>query len=110
MYSYQQALSDSISYFEGDALAASVFVDKYALRDKDNNLLESNPDQMHRRIAREFARIERGKFKRPYCEDFIYGLLKDFGRIIPQGSPMYGIGNPRPISLANCYVLGTPDG
>jgi ribonucleoside-diphosphate reductase alpha chain len=107
MYSYQQALSDSIAYFEGEELPATAFVDKYALRDGDNNLLESNPDQMHRRLAREFARVERGKFKKPLTEDFIYGLLKDFSCIIPQGSPMTGIGASQYVSLSNCFAAGT---
>jgi ribonucleoside-diphosphate reductase alpha chain len=64
---------------------------------------------MHRRIAREFARIEKKKFKKPLTEDEIYALIERFGKIIPQGSPMYGIGNRfQTISLSNCFVIGAP--
>ena len=120
MYSYAEALKESIAYFQhgqddetsklNAQLAGKVFVDKYALRDKNENLLESNPDQMHRRMAREFARIEAKKFKTPYSEDFIYDLFKNFERIIPQGGPMSGIGNYEQfVSLSNCYVLESPE-
>ena len=98
----------ALDYFLGDELPASVWTEKYALRDRDDRLVEQNPDQMHRRIAREFARVEKAKFKKPYTEDYIYGLLKGFGPIIPQGSPMYGIGNPQFASLSNCYVVTPP--
>lgn len=100
--------SDTIAYFCGDELPASVFTDKYALRDRDENLLETSPDQMHRRIAKELARVEAKKFKQPFSEEYIYSLLKEFGPIIPQGSPMYGIGNPQYISLSNCFVVDPP--
>lgn len=97
-------------YFNGDDLAARVFLDKYALRDDKQRLLEQTPDQMHRRIAREFARIEKAKFKQPYTEEQIFEALEGFRRIVPQGSPMYGIGNPyQVISLSNCYVLSSPE-
>lgn len=110
MYSYEEALKTSMEYFQGSELSAKVFVDKYALRDKENNLLESNPDQMHRRLAKEFARIEAAKFKKPYTEDFIYNLFKNYSVIIPQGSPIMGIGNPYSyVTLSNCYVLTTPE-
>jgi ribonucleoside-diphosphate reductase alpha chain len=110
MYSYEEALKTSMEYFQGSELSAKVFVDKYALRDKENNLLESNPDQMHRRLAKEFARIEATKFKNPYTEDFIYNLFKNYSVIIPQGSPIMGIGNPYSyVTLSNCYVLTTPE-
>ena len=109
-YSYEEAVQESTKYFNGDDLAARVFVDKYALRDGNQNLLEQTPDQMHRRIAREFARIEAKKFKQPYTEQEIFDALDRFGRIVPQGSPMYGIGNPyQVISLSNCYVLQSPE-
>lgn len=108
-HTYESALADSLRYFNGEPLPADTFLSKYALRDLSNNLLESNPDQMHWRMAKEFARIETGKFKEPYSAEFIYELFKDFGYIIPQGSPMYGIGNPRAISLSNCFVISCPD-
>jgi ribonucleoside-diphosphate reductase alpha chain len=108
-YSYDECLSASQAYFEGDDLAAKVFVDKYALRDNEGNLLEKTPDQMHWRIAREFARVEKSKFKHPLGVDGIYGLLDHFRYIIPQGSPMFGIGNPyQTISLSNCFLLDVP--
>lgn len=94
-------------YFKGDALAADVWFNKYALRDGER-VFELNPDQMHRRLAREFARIER-KYSNPMSEDEIYELLKDFKYIIPQGSPMAGIGNDfQVVSLSNCFVIGNP--
>jgi ribonucleoside-diphosphate reductase alpha chain len=106
---YGEALSLSQTYFNGDDLAASTFLNKYALRDNDQNLLEKRPQDMHRRIAKEFARIEKQKFKRPYSEGEIYDALQYFRRIVPQGSPMYGIGNPYQfISLSNCYVVEPP--
>lgn len=94
----------AVNYF-GDELPSQVFLDKYALRDRENNLLEDNPDQMHRRMAKEFARIEKTKFSSPMSEDFIYGLFKDFKYIIPQGSPMAGIGSDGYVSLSNCYAI-----
>jgi len=108
-FTYQEALDESIKYFNGDELAAKVFIDKYALRNENMDLVESTPDDMHRRIAREFARIENKKFKSPLSENEIYDLLKGFDRIVPQGSPMYGIGNKYQfISLSNCYVVESP--
>ena len=101
------ALKETTEYFEGDPLAPDVFW-KYALRDKDGNLLETNPDQMHRRLAREFARIE-SKYPNPMSEEEIYGYFKGFGDIIPQGSPMSGIGNHHQIqSISNCFVVDSP--
>ena len=109
MYTYDEALIKSLEYFGGDELAANVFLTKYALRDTDGVLLEATPDHMHRRLAKEFARIEKKKFKKPYTEDFIYKLFKDYSPIIPQGSPMYGIGNKfRNVSLSNCFVVESP--
>jgi ribonucleoside-diphosphate reductase alpha chain len=108
-YSYEEALAESTAYFKGDDLAARVFVDKYALRDRSNRLLEKTPEHMHRRIAREFARIEAKKFKNPLTEDFIFSLMDGFKYIVAQGSPMYGIGNMEQyISLSNCYVVDSP--
>ena len=95
------------AYFEGDELAPDVFW-KYALRDADDNLLEADPDMMHRRLAREFARIE-AKYPNPMDEDEVYDLLKNFADVIPQGSPMSGIGNPYQLqSLSNCFVIDQP--
>ena len=101
-----RALRETNEYFEGDELAPDVFM-KYALRDGDN-LLETNPDQMHRRLAKEFARIE-AKYPNPMREDEIYDLLKNFADVVPQGSPMSGIGNPHQLqSLSNCFVVDQP--
>ena len=100
-------LKSSVDYFHGDTLAADVWINKYALRDGDE-VYELNPDQMHRRLAKEFARIEQ-KYKNPMSEEEIYGLMKDFKYIIPQGSPMAGIGNDfQIVSLSNCFVIGNP--
>jgi ribonucleoside-diphosphate reductase alpha chain len=99
-------LEQSTAYFKGDALAANVWMNKYALKDSENNIYEMTPDDMHRRIAREFARIEK-KYANPMDEETIYELLKDFKFVIPQGSPMAGIGNDFQVaSLSNCFVIG----
>lgn len=103
----EEILKSCTEYFNGDTLAADVWINKYALRDGDK-VYELNPDEMHRRLAREFARIEH-KYKNPLSEDDIYELLKDFKYIIPQGSPMAGIGNNfQVVSLSNCFVIGNP--
>ena len=108
-YSYEEALSASIDYFGGDDLAAKVFVDKYALRNSENELLEQTPTDMHWRLAKEFARIEKKKFKKPMSKEEIFSYLDKFEKIIPQGSPMYGIGNKYQIvSHSNCYVIPSP--
>jgi ribonucleoside-diphosphate reductase alpha chain len=105
-YTYDEAISASTEYFNGDDLAAKVFLDKYALRDCKDNLYEKTPDAMHKRMSKEFARIDSGKFKNPLSEDSIYNLFKNFKYIIPQGSPMFGIGNNfQTVSLSNCFVL-----
>lgn len=97
--------SATLEYFKGDALATDVWINKYALRNGED-ILELTPDEMHHRLAREFARIE-SKYKNPMNEDEIYELLKDFKYIIPQGSPMFGIGNKfQIVSLSNCFVIG----
>ena len=103
---YQTAFLASVEYFEGDELAASVFVSKYALKDSQDNIYEATPADMHRRIAREIARIEK-KYPRPLQEEEIFSLLDRFKYIVPQGSPMSGIGNDFQISsLSNCFVIG----
>lgn len=103
----KEILKSCTEYFKGDTLAADVWINKYALRDGDK-VYELNPDEMHKRLAKEFARIER-KYKNPLSEEDIYELLKDFKYIIPQGSPMAGIGNDfQVVSLSNCFVIGNP--
>ncbi len=109
-YNYDEALLKCTEYFNGNNLAAKVFLDKYALKDNNENLLEETPDQMHWRIASEFARIEEKKFAKPLTKKDIFSYLDHFKKIIPQGSPMYGIGNNfQTISLSNCFVLTSPD-
>ena len=104
-YMPEEIMKSSIEYFGGDELAANVWMNKYALRDEDK-IYELNPDMMHHRLASEFARIERN-YPNPMSEETIYGLLKDFKYIIPQGSPMSGIGNNfQVVSLSNCFVIG----
>lgn len=105
-YSYEEAYKASVEYFGGDELAANVWVNKYALKDSFGNIYERTPDDMHRRIASEIARIERN-YPNPLSEEEIYEVLKGFQFIVPQGSPMAGIGNPYQIvSLSNCFVIG----
>ena len=109
MYTYDEVVAASLEYFDGDDLAANVWITKYALKDSDGNILENTPDDMHRRLAKEFARIEKNKFEEPLTEDEIYECFKNFERIIPQGSPMYGIGNNyKIVSLSNCFLLSVP--
>lgn len=94
-------------YFRGDALAIDVWSKKYALKDSEGNMLEKTPDDMHRRLASEFARIE-AKYPNPMSEEQILGLIKNFKYIVPQGSPMFGIGNDNVLtSLSNCFVIGS---
>ena len=111
MYNKQDVNKASLEYFGGDELAANVFTTKYALKTKDGGYLETTPDQMHQRIAAEFARIE-AKFggESALSYDTIYNDIKDFKYIVPQGSPMYGIGNNETLaSLSNCVVVASPD-
>ncbi len=106
IYSQDEAFEASLAYFKGDDLAARVWINKYALKDSDGNLYEKSPEDMHIRIASEVARIEK-KYPNAYSQEQIYDLIKDFKYIIPQGSPMTGIGNPFQIaSLSNCFVIG----
>lgn len=108
MNKLDDVISASTEYFGGDDLAASVFSTKYALCDRSGNYHEKTPDDMHRRIAREFSRIE-NKYLNPMPEEEIYGLLKDFKYVVPQGSPMAGIGNNNQIqSISNCFVIESP--
>ncbi len=104
-YKPDEIMKSSIEYFGGDELAANVWMNKYALRDEDK-IYELNPDMMHHRLASEFARIE-NNYPNPMSEETIYELLKDFRYVIPQGSPMSGIGNNfQVVSLSNCFVIG----
>ncbi|GHU86858.1 ribonucleoside-diphosphate reductase, adenosylcobalamin-dependent [Bacteroidia bacterium] len=105
-YDPKDVLAKSIEYFGGDSMAANVWMNKYALKDSAGNVYELTPDDMHRRLAKEFARIEQ-KFANPISEDEIFELLKNFKYIVPQGSPMTGIGNRYQVSsLSNCFVIG----
>jgi ribonucleoside-diphosphate reductase alpha chain len=105
-YSFEEAYRNSLKYFRGDELAAKVWVSKYALKDSFGKIFEKSPDDMHRRLANEIARIEK-KYPNPMSADEIYGLLKKFKYIVPAGSPMTGIGNKFQVaSLSNCFVIG----
>ncbi|MDE6143761.1 MAG: ribonucleoside-diphosphate reductase, adenosylcobalamin-dependent, partial [Muribaculaceae bacterium] len=105
-YTFEDAYEASVKYFKGDQLAARVWATKYALKDSDGNYYELTPDDMHHRIASEIERIER-KYPSPLTESEIYSILKDFRYIVPQGSPMAGIGNNFQVgSLSNCFVIG----
>ena len=112
VYSYDEAYDATLKYFNGDELASRVWVSKYALKDSFGNIYEKTPDDMHHRIASELARIEQ-KYANPMSHDEIFSYLKDFRYIVPQGSPMTGIGNDYQVSsLSNCFVIGldgTPD-
>lgn len=106
IFSYDEAFNASLQYFNGDQLAARVWVTKYALKDSFGNIYEKSPDDMHHRIARSISQIE-NKYPCPLSEDEIFELLKDFKYIVPQGSPMAGIGNTYQVgSLSNCFVIG----
>jgi ribonucleoside-diphosphate reductase alpha chain len=108
-YKKKDIFNEVVDYFEGDELAAGVWIDKYSLKNDKGELMERNPDEMHRRLAREFARTEK-KYVNPLSEEKIYELFHKFKYIIPQGSPMAGIGNTHQISsLSNCFVIGSGD-
>ncbi len=105
-YTFDEAYKKSLEYFNGDELAAKVWVNKYAIKDSFGNIYEQSPDDMHWRLAREVARIER-RYINPMSEQELYDLFKNFKYIVPQGSPMTGIGNKFQIaSLSNCFVIG----
>ena len=123
-YSYEQALKSALAYFKNDELAASTWLNKYAMKDRTGKYLEASPDAMHKRMAREFAKKEKqyslkkisagqkkqlsfyGQHRAALTEQKIYELFKDFGAVIPQGSVMSNLGNPNSIaSLSNCIVL-----
>ena len=105
-YSFDEAFEASLRYFDGDELAARVWVNKYAMKDSFGNIYEKSPEDMHWRIANEVARIEK-KYKNPVSAQDVFELLEHFRYIIPAGSPMTGIGNNYQIaSLSNCFVIG----
>lgn len=105
-YTYDEAFQSSLEYFKGDELAARVWVNKYALKDSFGNIYEKNPDDMHLRLATEIARIEKN-YPNPLSVEKLMELFRNFKYIVPQGSPMSGIGNNYQIgSLSNCFVIG----
>jgi ribonucleoside-diphosphate reductase alpha chain len=105
MYSREEAFKECLIYFNGDELAANVFIDKYALKDKQGNLLEKDPEDMHRRMTHEFKKIE-DKYPNPMSYLEIFELFNKFKYIIPGGSQMAGVGNNTAItSLSNCFVI-----
>ncbi len=105
-YSYDEAFQASLAYFNGDELAARVWVNKYAMKDSFGNIFEKSPEDMHWRLAREIGRIE-SHYPNPVSTEEIFSLLDHFRYIIPAGSPMTGIGNDQQIaSLSNCFVIG----
>ncbi|WP_302287531.1 adenosylcobalamin-dependent ribonucleoside-diphosphate reductase, partial [Bacteroides clarus] len=106
IYSYDEAYEESLRYFQGDELAARVWVNKYAVKDSFGNIYEKSPEDMHWRIANEVARIE-AKYPNALTSEELFDLLNHFKYIVPQGSPMTGIGNNYQVaSLSNCFVIG----
>jgi len=107
IYTYEEALAATLEFFKGDELAANTWVTKYALRDSNGQYVEKSPPDMHRRLAREFARIEKN-YDNPMSEDEIHGLFSDW-TVVAQGSPMSGVGNPFQLqSVSNCFGIGSP--
>lgn len=105
-FTKKEAIEESTKYFNGDKMAAEVWLKKYALRDVDGNIYELTPEDMHHRLANEFARIEK-KYKSPLTKEEIFETIKEFKYIVPQGSPMAGIGNNfQYVSISNCFVIG----
>ena len=105
-FNYNEAVEESLKYFEGDELAARVWVNKYALKDSWGNIYENSPEMMHQRIASEIARIEK-KYPNPLSQETVFSLLDHFKYIVPQGGPMTGVGNEYQVaSLSNCFVIG----
>ena len=106
VYTYDEAMKASLEYFDGDELAAQVWVNKYAMKDSNSNLYEKSPKDMHERLTREISRIEH-KYANPMSDEEIFSLLDHFRYIVPAGSPMTGIGNNYQVaSLSNCFVIG----
>lgn len=107
-YTQSEVIEECIKYFGGDELAAGVCMNKYLLKNSNDEFLEKSPDDIHKRLASEFARIEK-KYKNSVSYDTIYESLKGFEKIICQGSPMAGIGNNEQVmSIGNCFVIGSP--
>lgn len=105
-YEKQDVFNSTLEYFNGDQLATEVWINKYCLKDSFGNLYEKNPNDMHNRIADELWRIEK-KYPNPISKEEITKSLLNFKRIVPQGSPMSGIGNDfQVVSLSNCFVIG----
>lgn len=108
-FTKDEVFGATLDYFKGDRLAAEVWMNKYCLKDGKGNFYELTPDDMHQRLAREFARIE-NKYENPLSEEKIFKKLRHFKRIVPQGSPMAGIGNDfQVVSLSNCFVIGNEE-
>lgn len=106
MYKKENVFNSTLEYFNQDLLQTQVWIDKYCLKDLNGNYLELNPDDMHKRLAKELARIEQ-KYPNPLSYEEIYNLLRDFKFILPGGSMLYGMGNNYSISsLGNCFVIG----
>ncbi|MBV1923720.1 MAG: adenosylcobalamin-dependent ribonucleoside-diphosphate reductase, partial [Flavobacteriaceae bacterium] len=105
-YTQDEVFQAALAYFNNDELAARVWLNKYALKDSEGNIYELTPNDMHRRLAKEIARIEH-RYPNPLTEDEVFDLIKGFKYIVPQGSPMSGIGNDfQIVSLSNCFVIG----
>ena len=104
-YSFEEVQKSTLEYFKNDSLASDVWIKKYCLKDSENNYYELNPNDMHRRLAKEFARIEKN-YPNSLSEDEIFELFKDFKYVLPQGRPMAGIGNTKQVqSISNCFVV-----
>jgi len=107
-YTKNEVIEESAKYFDNNILPAEVFL-KYSLSDKNDNMYEPTPEFMHRRLAKEYARIE-SNYPNPLTEDQIFNRFDKFKFIVPQGSPMFGIGNPyQTVSISNCFVIDTVD-
>ena len=108
-YNRDEVFKKTLEYFKGDDLATNVWINKYSLKDSDGNIFELTPNDMHKRIAKEIARIEKN-YKNPLSEEEIFDVIKNFKYIIPQGGPMTGIGNNlQVVSLSNCFVIGNEE-
>jgi len=108
-FTKEEVYNATLDYFKGDTLASEVWMNKYCLKDAEGNYYELTPNDMHKRLAREFARIE-AKYPNPLSEETIFKKLQHFKRIVPQGSPMSGIGNDfQVVSLSNCFVIGNEE-
>ncbi|MEO7174909.1 MAG: ribonucleotide reductase N-terminal alpha domain-containing protein, partial [Saprospiraceae bacterium] len=107
-YAYETVLERATAYFDGDVMAATVWISKYALKDSKGNIYEQSPEDMHWRIARELARVD-AQYANPMSAADFFAVMQDFKYIVPQGSPMAGIGNNFQFaSLSNCFVIGLP--